>query len=110
MSTSRTCGTSWRGCARRSKRCGVSVINWSKNMPYSPMELADAFIRAGELADALDALNQQLIDQPADDEARRLRAQVLMRIPGEEHVQAALGDLESIASPTQDDNLRRALL
>jgi tetratricopeptide (TPR) repeat protein len=79
-------------------------------MGYSPMELADAFIRAGELADALDALNQQLTDNPGDDDARRLRAQVLMRLLGDTQLRQAVDDLEKIMQPTADDELRRALL
>ncbi|MBZ0278924.1 MAG: tetratricopeptide repeat protein, partial [Anaerolineae bacterium] len=46
-------------------------------MGYSPMQLAEAFIKTGELTDALDALNQQLETVPQDDYARRLRSQVL---------------------------------
>ena len=51
---------------------------------YSPIELAEAFIRTGELADALDALNPHLEAQPNDETALRLRAAVLMRLPGED--------------------------
>ncbi|MEO1163713.1 MAG: tetratricopeptide repeat protein, partial [Chloroflexota bacterium] len=47
-------------------------------MAYTPMQLAETFLKTGELEDALDALNQQLEAEPADEEARRLRVQVLM--------------------------------
>ncbi len=79
-------------------------------MGYSPMELAEAFIQTGELPDALDALNQQLTAYPDDETARRLRAQVLMRLPGEEHLRAALHDLDQLASPTAEDGLLRGIL
>lgn len=82
-------------------------------MPYSPLELADAFIRAGELEDALDALNQQLADPAADqrDDTLRLRAAVLARFPDQpERLRAALGDYAALAAPTADDEDRRAAL
>ena len=42
-------------------------------MGYSPLQLAQAFIKTGEIEDALDALNQHLEATPSDDETRRLR-------------------------------------
>jgi tetratricopeptide (TPR) repeat protein len=67
------------------------------------MELAEAFLKTGELNDALDALNQQL-DQASDDaNARRLRIQVLLRLGGEANLQQALADSEYIAAPTAAD-------
>ncbi len=72
---------------------------------YSPMQLAEAFIQAGELTDALDALNQA---DPTDAEARRLRASVLMRLPG--RLREALADLDALAAPTAEDHLTRAHL
>jgi tetratricopeptide (TPR) repeat protein len=72
-------------------------------MPYTPMQLADAFIQTGELQDALDALDQQLKSNPADDEARRLRIQVLMRIPGDANLQAATMDFQKLSSMTAHD-------
>lgn len=78
-------------------------------MPYSRLQLAEAFIQAGELADALDALSQHLEASPDDDAARRLRAQVWARM-GDEHLSAALGDLDCIAQPTLDDLFWRSII
>lgn len=79
-------------------------------MSYSPMELANAFIRAGELPDALQALDTQLTAQPDDDEARRLRAAVLLRLPDEEHLQRARTDLEALAAKTPADYVQLSIL
>lgn len=68
-------------------------------MSYTPMQLADAFIKAGELQDALDALNDQLTDHPDDDTARHLRAQVLLRLGTPPQLQAALDDLNAMQQP-----------
>jgi tetratricopeptide (TPR) repeat protein len=69
-------------------------------MSYSPMQLAEAFLTTGELEDALDALNQQLEQHPQDDEARRLRIQVLMRLS---NLQQALADFEKLLSLRAED-------
>ncbi|MCB9451145.1 MAG: tetratricopeptide repeat protein [Anaerolineaceae bacterium] len=78
-------------------------------MAYTPMQLAEAFIKTGELADALDALNQQLETDPDHEMARRLRAQVIARMPGEANLRAALADLDRIATPTPADSLWRVV-
>lgn len=78
-------------------------------MPYTPMQLAEAFIRTGELEDALDALNQQLDADPHDNTARRLRAQVIARMPGEENLRAALADLDQLTDLTPADALFRVV-
>lgn len=77
-------------------------------MTYSPLELAAAFIQTGELQDALDALTQQLETNAHDQEALRLRAEVLARMPERWH--DALTDLAAIDSPTPDDFTRRSVL
>lgn len=77
---------------------------------YSPMQLAEAFIRTGELTDALDALNTQLEVSPADDEARRLRAAVLLRVTGESHLEKALSDLETLNHKTDADYVQLSIL
>lgn len=79
-------------------------------MGYSPLQLADAFIQAGELADALDALDQHLSANPADDNARRLQAGVLLRLGGADNLRAALATLARISTPTARDHLHRALI
>ncbi len=79
-------------------------------MPYTPMELAQAFIRTGELQDAVAALNEQLVAQPTDDEARRLRASVLLRLPGDEQHEQALNDLNALSHKTADDYVQMSIL
>ncbi|MCI0352746.1 MAG: hypothetical protein L0Z53_25270, partial [Acidobacteriales bacterium] len=78
-------------------------------MPYTPLQMAEAFIQAGELLDAADALTQHLEANPSDDAARRLRAQVYLRMRSEEHYHAALADLDQLAAPTLDDEVTRAI-
>ena len=77
---------------------------------YSPIELAEAFIRTGELSDALDALNPHLEANPTDETALRLRAAVLMRLPGEDHARAALADLDKLNSKTADDYMQQSVI
>ncbi|MEL6406627.1 MAG: tetratricopeptide repeat protein [Chloroflexota bacterium] len=72
-------------------------------MAYTPMQLAEAFLKTGELEDALDALNQQLEAEPADEEARRLRVQVLMRLRQPEHLAQAMADMDAISQKTATD-------
>lgn len=74
-------------------------------MPYSPLELAEAFIKTGELPDALDALNTHLAQSPQDADARRMRAGVHLRL---DQLQAALADLAGLDAP--DDRLMRATI
>ncbi|MDX2161901.1 MAG: hypothetical protein SF162_11300 [bacterium] len=68
-------------------------------MGYSPMERAEAFLRAGELHDALDALSEQIAAIPDDQAAYRLRIGILLRLAHQEpdqhdsHLQAAAADL-----------------
>lgn len=80
-------------------------------MEYTQLELAEAFLHAGELDEALDALNHHLAATPTDENARRTRAQVLARIGllrGEpHHLNAALADLNTIQSPSTEDITRR---
>jgi len=77
---------------------------------YSPVELAEAFIRTGELADALGALNPHLAANPSDEVALRLRAAVLMRLPGEDHARAALADLDKLGTKTADDYVQQSVI
>lgn len=79
-------------------------------MAHSALQLAEAFIRAGELGDALDALNQHLAARPNDDEAYRLRAAVRLRLPDVDHLAQALSDLDHLTNPTPADHLQRAII
>lgn len=79
-------------------------------MPYSNRELAEAFLKTGELIDALEALSRHLVDSPQDDEARRLRSDVLAHLPGEANLRAALQDLAAIQLPLSRDYIARSVL
>jgi Flp pilus assembly protein TadD len=77
---------------------------------YTPIELAEAFIRTGELADALDSLNPYLDANPNDAIALRLRASVLMRLPGENYARAALADIDKLDPKTADDYVQQSVI
>lgn len=89
-------------------------------MPYSLLEIARAALDAGEIEEALAALDERLADVPDDADALRLRAAIFARLPG--RVTDALMDLVSISEQTVDDrrllarlliethNLKRALM
>jgi len=79
-------------------------------MSYTPMELADAFIKTGELADALEALNQQLEQTPNDEVAKRLRASVLLRIGNEDQLIYAIHDLKGLQNPQAEDFIQLSVL
>lgn len=82
-------------------------------MSYTPIERAEAYIQAGELADALDALNEHLNAHPADDHARRMRIAVLSRSAhadsahADAHLRAALDDLTRLSTFTVEDQIIR---
>jgi tetratricopeptide (TPR) repeat protein len=69
------------------------------------LELAEAFIQAGELADALDALDDHLEAHPDDHDARRLRVEVLIRLPA--MALEAVNDLAALPEWTERDHLNR---
>lgn len=79
-------------------------------MTYSAFDLALAFLQAGELADALDALNQHLAAQPADDQARRTRIGVLRHLGDEAGLRQALADFDHLTEPTPEDVMQQAAL
>jgi tetratricopeptide (TPR) repeat protein len=85
-------------------------IKTGKTMPYTPLQLAEAFIQTGELQDALDALNQHLEATPADDDARRLRVQVLIRMRDSGSYHAALEDLARLMHLTSQDKTNRYVI
>lgn len=78
-------------------------------MPYTAMQLAEAFLKTGELEDALEALNQQLADHPQDDDALRMRAALYLRLP-QDRLQAALRDLQAIRHVNSEDAIHESVL
>lgn len=74
-------------------------------MRYSPIQIAEACLQAGELSQAIDVLDSHLHEHPADDEARRLRANVRLRQPEAESLRAALADLSALSQPSPEDRL-----
>lgn len=76
-------------------------------MPYTPLELANAFIKTGELHDALEALDAHLEAAPHDAEARRLRANVRLRL---DQLAPARTDLEALPEQTADDHLKLSVI
>jgi tetratricopeptide (TPR) repeat protein len=79
-------------------------------MPYTPMQLAEAFIQTGELQDALDALDQQLDTHPDDDDARRLRIKVVMRMPDPVSLTPLLSELDKLSALTADDYVQKSVI
>ncbi len=67
---------------------------------HTTLDLARAFIQAGELDDARATLDAHIQTQPADDDARRLHAEILARLNAP---QAALDDLDRLAVMGPDD-------
>jgi tetratricopeptide (TPR) repeat protein len=76
---------------------------------YTPLQRAQAFIEAGDLNEALSALDEALAAQP-DDEALRLRAAVNRRLQGEAHLRAAALDLEKLSAPTSADYVEQSII
>ena len=79
-------------------------------MSYSAWERASAFIRAGEVDEALEALAEHLEAQPDDMAARRLRIQVLRYRPADENIDLAWADFEQLGEPLPEDYIDLALL
>lgn len=76
-------------------------------MSYTPMQLAEAFLRTGELEDALDALNAHLAESATDSDALRLRASLHMRLG---NYAQALADCASIPTPNAEDAVLQSRL
>jgi tetratricopeptide (TPR) repeat protein len=72
-------------------------------MQYSTIQIAEACLQAGELNEALAVLDSHLGEHPADDEARRLRANVRLRQSEPESIRAALDDFSRVSAPTSAD-------
>ena len=79
-------------------------------MTYSALELANAFIKAGELDDALDALNDHLDSQPDSFDEKRLRIEILMRLDGDENLLTALNALASLHDKTAEDYILQSVV
>lgn len=74
-------------------------------MVYTALEMAEAFLKAGELDDALEALCEHLADHPLDAEALRLRGRLYGRIG---RASEALADYAAITQPEPDDHIEQA--
>jgi tetratricopeptide (TPR) repeat protein len=79
-------------------------------MGYTSLQLAESFLNAGELTDALEILDQHLQSQPDDDQARRLRAAINARLPGADALNTALADLDALRVTTAPDVGLQAIL
>lgn len=74
------------------------------------LQLAEAFVRAGELTDALEVLHRHIESSPGDDDARRLRAAVCLRLGDGDHLWAALADLDALTSADAGDEVQRSII
>ena len=79
-------------------------------MPYTDLELAEVFIKTGELDDALAALERQLTNLPQDDHARRLRIEVLARMPDVASLTNALQDVNALAQQMPADFMLHSVI
>lgn len=79
-------------------------------MPYSSFDIATACLQAGELPDALAALDTHLAQHPADDAARRMRIGILRHLGDAQQVQAALDDMQHLTDPQPADRIQQSLL
>jgi hypothetical protein len=77
-------------------------------MSYSRLELANAHLEAGDLDDALAALDAELTENPDNDDALRLRAGILIRAATDDGYRRALEDLNHLREPTVEDIVQKA--
>ncbi len=77
---------------------------------YAPMELAQAYLRTGELVYALEALDEQLAQHPDDDDARRLRGQLRARVGNPPRYADALADYQAICNKTAEDYVQLSII
>lgn len=68
-------------------------------MGYSIWQLVDVFIETGELSDALALLNEHLNENPTDNKALGIRAEIHLRLGD---LEPALDDFRIIQHPTTD--------
>ena len=78
-------------------------------MSYTAFQRAQAHVEAGDLDEAHKALNEAVEQEPGDD-VYRLRAAVLRRMRGEEHLRAAALDLEKLGNPTSTDYVEQSII
>lgn len=76
-------------------------------MSFSLIERAELFIEAGDLAEALAALDEHLRAHPNDEPARRLRIAVCLRLPDPQYAALALADLDALTSFDPADAIAR---
>lgn len=79
-------------------------------MPFSAWQMAEACLQAGEVQDALQALEDHLKASP-DDAGRRLHAALLLRLRSDEAgLRRALADLDALSEEETDDLVQRSIL
>lgn len=79
-------------------------------MSYTAIEMAAAFIQAGELEEAFAALSEHLNSTPDDAQARRWRMQVLRHLPLDDAPRIAQTDFKHLDTHIPDDYMHLALL
>lgn len=79
-------------------------------MTHPSLQLADAFLKADELDDALAALDTYLEEAPADDQALRLRANIHARMPHTESFESALHDIVHLSHRLPEDFILHSTL
>ena len=78
-------------------------------MSHSPLDMAHAFIQTGELDDALEALEAHLAESADDDEAHRLRIEVLLRRGTPDDLRAVLAAVDGLAEVTATEATWRSV-
>lgn len=79
-------------------------------MSFSAWQMAEACLQAGEVQEALQALEDHLKTNP-DDAGRRLHAALLLRLHSDEAgLRQALADLDALSSAETDDFVQRSII
>lgn len=79
-------------------------------MSFSAWQIAEACLQAGEVQEALQALEDHLKTSP-DDAGRRLHAALLLRLRSDETgLRQALADLAALSSEETDDFVQRSII
>ncbi|MFZ4826630.1 MAG: tetratricopeptide repeat protein [Phototrophicaceae bacterium] len=79
-------------------------------MPYTALQLAEAHLQGGDLAESLVAIHTHLQQFPHDPHGLRLRSQLLMHTDQQDDLQQALHDLQQLETPNWQDIQRMAVL